>query len=260
MAGIASVIRERVGGNPALPESDESNPKWLRFPCPFCGRDRAAINYRLNLFACYHADCMVTLSARHRNADPAGELAHRFQLQIDQAVRNRRVRLAANRMTGQTEDLRQYAYQRLIEYDQSGELDDWREQVKNDPDQLDRFVLQALNGDLGNWIAKGIRARKGEQKFIRGKIQETRERGRTRTKSTKAGTRSGFGISEIRSEDESPEDIAIWLSWPTLEGRFRYGLTIREIAEARGQSVRTTNRRYAKEFADAARTYRGETR
>ena len=90
--GIAEVLRGQVPGA-ELPESSAENPrKWLRFPCPFCGKDRAAINYGLNIFTCYHVDCRVTLSTRPAYADPAGYLADRFRFQIDQAIRNTRTK------------------------------------------------------------------------------------------------------------------------------------------------------------------------
>ena len=48
----------------------------------------------------------------------------------------------------------------------------------------------------------------------------------------------------------------MWIEWPTLEMRFKYWFTIKEIAKIRKVSVSTTNRRYAEELADAEKTYR----
>jgi len=44
----------------------------------------------------------------------------------------------------------------------AGQLDEWIEQVKGNPDQLDRFVLQALNYDMLNYARGRLRQNKRE--------------------------------------------------------------------------------------------------
>lgn len=231
MAGIASVIRERVNGD--LPDEPEDNRrKWIRFPCPFCGKDRAAINYALDLFICYHADCRVRIWARPVTADDY--LVRRFVLQVEQAVRNTRGKWGQWIDRHDAEDLEQYAWLEVSGYDRKGELDDWEAKVNGDPNQLDRFVLSALNRDLANWAKKLHRAKQRLTVTSPEVIERT----------------------EIASKDPTPGEAVIWLSWPTLELKFRYGYTMREIAKIKGVSLRTANRRYAEEMSDAEKTYR----
>jgi hypothetical protein len=242
---IADVIRERVDGDLDLPALNSGNrSKWLRFPCPFCGKSRAAINYALNLFICYHADCRVQIWARHRYADPARYLANRFQFQIAQAVRNTRGSYGewvvtregrGDKQVEKWDDLRQEAYQALAGYDQSGQLDQWEADVDGDPDQVDRYVLQALNRDLSNWAMKIVRRGRGQERLF---------------DDVKLGVRT-----LVYQPEESVEDSATWISWPTLGLRFKEGLTVREIASMRGVSVRTTEQRMAHEMAEARRFY-----
>jgi len=44
----------------------------------------------------------------------------------------------------------------------AGQIEEWTEQVKGNPDQLDRFVLQALNCDLLNYARGRLRQNKRE--------------------------------------------------------------------------------------------------
>ena len=53
------------------------------------------------------------------------------------------------------DDLRQQASLLICASDKTGEIDDWEAKVGGDPNQLDRFVLQALNKRLSNY-ARGI--------------------------------------------------------------------------------------------------------
>ena len=222
--------------------TEQNRNKWLRFPCPFCGKERAAINYALDLFVCYHADCRVRIWAKHRFADPAGYLPHRFQFQVDQAVRNVRAKwgrwIDDIDARDKGEDAAQYARQRLIEYDSGSEMDNWESKVDGNPDQLDRFVLRALNCDLHDW-AKKLKRQRERLSLTDPQYMESEQ-------------------AQLYSKEMSPEDNAIWRSWPLLELRFRYGYTNREIADALGVSTRTVDRRMAEELAEAEKTIREE--
>lgn len=220
---IGNLIKDQVP-NADLPAPIEGK-RWLRFPCPFCGKPDAAINYQVGWFECYHESCQVKICTRG-----TPEIVWRFTAQIGQAVRN--VNAKYGRWV-KIVDLRQQAFLEVIGYDQLGKLDDWEMDVKGDPDQLDRFVLQALNCDLLNFADKTMRRIKRED-----------------SKRPDAPI-----LSQARPTDESVEDRTIWVSWPTLELRFRYNLTDREIAERLGISLRTAKRRIATELADAATTY-----
>ncbi len=82
--GIGDFVRQKAGRDVDLPEDD--GRRWLRSPCPFCGKPRAAISYEIGLFICHHADCGMKL---WRELPGAGYRAiARFRLQIEQAVRN----------------------------------------------------------------------------------------------------------------------------------------------------------------------------
>lgn len=250
---IAGVLR-RQAPDAELPESSSEHPrKWLRFPCPFCGKDRASINYALGLFACHHAGCRKRIWARQANPD--NWLSDRFQFQLSQAVSNVQGKYGQWVSGENAKDLWQHSRMMLTEYDRTGQLDSWEADVDGDPNQLDRYVLQALNGDLSNWAAKLVRRARGEDDLIEDEKVKAGEYGRTRT-GGKASDRAGKEYrNEIRPRGESVEDIAMWISWPTLELKFRQGLTKREIAKLRGVSVRTVDRSYAKEMADARQTY-----
>lgn len=231
MASIEHAISARV--NATLPLPDKHHPrKWIRFPCPFCGKDRAAINYRLDLFICYHADCRERIWARPVTADDY--LVRRFVLQVEQAVRNTRGKWGGWIDEHDAKDLEQFAWESVIQYDGNGQLDDWEAKLNGDPDQLDRFVLTALNRDLADWARALNRAKK------RTLVTDPEDISRT----------------EATQRAEMPDDVIMWVDWPTLEMRFRYLYTVKEISKLRGVSMRTTNRRYAEELADAEKTYR----
>jgi Winged helix-turn-helix DNA-binding len=222
--GIGDAIRRAIGHDVELPPDDQLG--WRRFPCPFCGKPRGAINYGIGIYKCFHAGCGVTLWP-DRPADGTHVIA-RFRLQIAQAVRNARGRFGR---WIDLADLWQQAGRTVTEYDVSGQIDDWDADVSGDPDQLDRFVLRALNGDLSNW-ADGIVRRKRRESL-------------------------NDDLSWVQAEDRPADYGAAWISWPTLGMRFRHGMTNREIATELGISVSTVNRRIAAEMSDATETYGG---
>jgi hypothetical protein len=223
--GIGDVIRRKAGRDVDLPADNESD-RWQRFPCPFCGKPRAAINYAIGLFNCFHADCQVKIWA----SPPDGSDApFRFRLQINQAVRNVCAGTLAPYLDRERHDIRQQAREMVIEYEESGQLEDWAYDVHDDPDRLESYVLRALYCDLVQWALKIARRRETP-------VGDAIER------------------SEIRPAEETPHSVVMWVSWPTLEMKFRYGMTNEQIAKSLGVSVRTVKRRAASELADAKKT------
>jgi len=203
------------------------------------------------MFVCYHADCGVRLSVPRYDDSWLG---HRFQFQVNQAVDNTKASYG-RWMAKEIADLQQYAYQMLVEYDQSGQLDNWESDVSLDPDQLDRYVLRALNCDLGNWAARLVRSKRNDNALVEDEKLKAREYGRTRKgdETSKAGDE---WRNAIRAREESVEDIVMWLSWPTLGLKFRQGLTDKEIAKVLGVSVSTVRRRMGEEMADVEKNTR----
>jgi hypothetical protein len=129
----------------------------------------------------------------------------------------------------------------LAEYDHSGQLDDWEADVSGEPDQLDRYVLRALNCDLGNWAAKLVREKRREpqpDEYMERRLKHIPYR--------------------PRPTEETVETFVFWHEWPTLEMRFRFRMTDREIANATGVSVPTVRRRTDREMKNARETYAGE--
>ena len=239
-ARIDDVLRERTRADLELPAPDAGKPrKWHRFTCPFCGRPRAAVNYAVGVFVCHHAGCRVKIAPEPANRD--GWTLHRFRFQLAQAVTNTQRKYGrwvatSERGRRQYDDLWQQARLTLIEFDTSGQIDAWESDVSGDQNQLDRYVLRAVDCDLMDWAKKIYRAKNREQ--------------------SQPGTVID-GRSQLRADDESPEDAAIWISWPTLKLKFKYGMTVKEIAAHLGVSESTVKRRIAGEMADAEKTYRG---
>jgi hypothetical protein len=167
---IDDVVRLQLGTfrDAGIPEPMEGK-KWLRFPCPFCHGDRASISYEVGVFQCFHADCRKRFNAGKGYTWAVA----RFLPQIEQAVRNARVSFS-KLLGGQQgyDDAWNFAAQRVAIYageipptgrdSDAGQLDEWEEQVKGDPDQLDRFVLRALNMDMLNYGRDRLRRNKRE--------------------------------------------------------------------------------------------------
>src|SRR6266446_10688018 len=130
--GIGDAIRERAGYDVDLPEDD--GRKWLRLPCPFCGKKRAAISYEIGLFKCFHDDCGVKLWRSRHDA----ETITRFHFQIEQAARNTKAKWGK---WIEWHDLNQQARQLVIEYDRSGKIEDWEADLSGDENQVDRYML-----------------------------------------------------------------------------------------------------------------------
>jgi hypothetical protein len=245
---IADAIKHRVP-DATLPDPDPADPdKWHRFPCPFCRRERAAINYAVNVFKCHHAKCRVTISV----GKPAPDLVVvRFHFQIAQAVRSfkSKWRKLCEQDNEIEADAMQFARQCVVEYDRSGELDDWQMIVKNDPNQLDRFVLQALNRDLIDWVKARLRQENRDAKLAEQDIQ--RQGFRRPVSHYQAEIKGPKFVGQLRpTEDDALNDI-MWKGWPYLDLRIRHNKTTREIARIMGVSVRTANTRMREEEDEA---------
>jgi hypothetical protein len=224
MQKIEDMIRREAGDFALkLPEPDKSK-HWIRLACPFCGKPRAAINYRSNVFVCFHADCQ-----RKVCADSESWLYWRFKPQIIQAVSNTKSKYGK---WVRREELRQQAAARVVEYEDSGQLESWEGDVGGDPDQVDRYVLRALNCDLLDHAKKLVRAKRRE--IV-----------------TDQDVKSEYG-----QQPESPEDAAIWVSWPMLRLRYKFDLDEAEIAKAFGVSLSTAKRELRAEFSEAEFTYK----
>ncbi len=248
--GIGDVIRREAGRDVDLPEDD--GRRWLRFPCPFCGKLRAAISYEIGLFKCFHADCDVKKLWVSRDD---AETIRRFWLQIEQAVRNTKSKWGK---WVSWSDLNQQARQFVIEYASSGLIDDWRYDLDGDETQVERYLLRELNCDLGNWLRKIVRRKRKEAQLASDTIgdldviihrPQTASRHRPRDPIQE-------GLRRVsRPWQESPHNVVMWVSWPTLEMRYRFGMTDEQIAGELGVSVKTVRRRAASEMSDARDTY-----
>ena len=167
MRRIDDVLRSRLGTfrDAGIPEPVKGK-RWLRFPCPFCGGDRAAISYEVGYFECYRPECRERLSATGDTS-----VVRRYWPQIEQSARN----LAAKfpflfRSEIALREAKNYAAERVVIYagnpidgdSDAGQLEEWTEQVKGNPDQIDRFVLRALNCDLLDYAKAKLRRNKRE--------------------------------------------------------------------------------------------------
>lgn len=148
-------------------------------------------------------------------------LLHRFRRQVEQAAK-KVVDNWPHLTDVSPDDARQQAALALLEYQRCGQFD--RDDAKaSSPEQLDCFVLAALNGDLANWAVK-----------IHADIKRGIEWAEKEANSVQAN-RNPIDEAEFR------------LSWPTLHKRYYGGLTTREIAEVLGVSLRTAERMIAVE-------------
>lgn len=231
MRRIDDVLRSRLGTfrDAGIPEP-VGGKRWLRFPCPFCGGDRAAISYEVGYFECYHADCRERLSATGDNS-----VVGRFRLQIRQAARN----ITADfpylfRGERGFSEVRNYAAERVMVYAGSridgdadaGMLDEWEADVMGNPDQLDRYVLRALNCDLKDYAKSKLRQKRRE------------------TPAEPANMKASGYVSAGNLD-----------GYPVLRMRYVEGLTQDQIAKELKVAVRTVKRRMAderKRYRDAS--------
>ena len=232
---IGDELKRRIP-NADLPDPDPTNPdKWHRFPCPFCGKDRAALNYGVGMFRCFHDDCRVTIGPERRPADSA--LIARFEFQLIQAMRNFR-RKYSGVVRRHNDDIWQFARLLVIQYDRAGKIDTWEADHSGDQNLVDRNMLRELTCDLFDW-GKGY-------------IRRLRAEGRQTPESV------GWGYSAIGPVEDGVIDQLTWADrwhrWSYLELRFRQGLSVGEIAREKGVSRRTADRKLAEEMADAERT------
>jgi hypothetical protein len=231
---IADEIRRRVP-DADLPDPDPKNPdKWHRFPCPFCRRERAAINYAVNKFKCHHAKCGVTILT----GKPAPDLiVVRFHFQIKSAVDSLWTSFAGV-LKRHYPEAWQAAYKLVIEYDRAGLIDTWEADNSGDQNQVDRFMLRELSCDMKDWAIWFVRnfVRSGEDDFP-----------------------DDYEDSFTFGDTEPPVEYQViwndlWRRWPYLDLRFRHGRTVEQIAEIEGVSSRTVKRQIAEEKIRARQT------
>jgi hypothetical protein len=168
---------------PELPE-DTGKLGWSKhFPCLFCGADgkkTAAINYGIGYYKCFrckHDVSAGTYRDRVLIGDecvdcivPAGTgPVFRFRAQIAQAARTINDKLPDY---APHDDALSYARLRVLVYAgepdikdaDAGKLPVWEDRAQFDFNEVDRFVLAALNADLMDWADKRARQvrREGE--------------------------------------------------------------------------------------------------
>jgi hypothetical protein len=231
MFTIKDAIRYEVGPSAAssLPDGDS----WQRCDyCLYCGRYKtAAVNHRIGWYECHHASCRKRLSAASVYA------VRRFGPQIGQAARN--VIGKYGKWITQSEAER-YATDRVMVYcgppvpgdADSGMHDEWEASVGGNPEQLDRYVLQALNCDLLNWA--------------RGRVREAR---RTSAPDIAAwewnsvNNEKATAQRALASADRELPDYGFSAAdYPYLYAREVEGLTVMQLAEREGVSPRTVKR------------------
>jgi hypothetical protein len=143
--------RLRAEGAADIPPKGRAN-QWLRLACPFCGADRAALNYDAGWFKCYH--CKRDVSAEPI-PDPDAWAIYRFQPQIKRAVS--KVKKAYGKWIERDLALN-FARWFVYNYDagkesknDGGRLADWEADYDGAPWRLDGKVQSVLDRDLMNW-------------------------------------------------------------------------------------------------------------
>jgi hypothetical protein len=245
---------------PELPE-DTGKPGWSKhFPCLFCGSDgkkTAAVNYRLGYYKCFRCNHDVS-AGRYRDrvwisetrewADrivPAGtDPVSRYRAQIAQAARTINAKLPGY---APHDDALSYARLRVLVYAgapdindaDAGQLPAWEDKAQFDFNEVDRFVLAALNADLLNWADKRARQarREGEpvplsdaavQEFLSPDLQY-----------------DGKAFPTKRVKDAEPTGNLD--GYPILRAVHQDGLSRADVARLLGISLATVDRRIRQE-------------
>jgi hypothetical protein len=191
---IADALCRELGSyrTPELPE-DTGKPGWSKhFVCVFCGSDgkkTAAINYRINYYKCFRCGHDVSAGRYHDRvwisetrewADhivPAGiGPVSRYRAQINQAARNINGKYGAWAPEWAARD---HARLRVLIYAgppdvndaDAGQLPAWEDKAQFDFNEVDRYVLRALNCDLLDWAK--ARVRRG--RYVEGRVSFTRD-------------------------------------------------------------------------------------
>lgn len=147
---IVEKLEQELDGRVDIPPAD---PKkiWLRFPCPFCGGNRAAVSHQLEWFTCYRCQREITVYS----GNPGELVVNRFARQIARAVR--RVKYAYGRWV-ESDQLESTARWFVFNYatgkekiNDGGMLADWEADFEGEPWRLDGKVQTALDRDLMNW-------------------------------------------------------------------------------------------------------------
>ncbi|HEY2578420.1 MAG TPA: sigma factor-like helix-turn-helix DNA-binding protein [Streptosporangiaceae bacterium] len=219
-----------------LPSPDAAKA-WQRVRnCLFCGGKHCAkINYKIGWYKCFHVDCLHDVSIG------PDDITSRFRAQIDCAV----IKLCKKWMSIDPADARSYACERVLIYagepmpddSDAGQLPEWETVVKGDPNQLDRYVLRALNCDLLNWAAKRARNARNIEEIA---VKPVRDDGDDEWVPT---------IADVypRGSSVYPATEGTLREYPLLRMIYGDGYTIAEIAEQLGKSARTVKRMEAAE-------------
>jgi hypothetical protein len=149
-----------------VPEPD--GRRWQRLDCSFCDdtNQSAAVNHDAGWFECYRESCRKVI---HTGRDCSA--VKRFDSQIRQAANNVHAKYGGWVSFREAESVAQelvlgYANGKPGGPNDAGRLPDWEMDCKGDPDQLDRFVLHALNCDLLDYAK--VKGSQGSQRSRRG--------------------------------------------------------------------------------------------
>jgi hypothetical protein len=129
---------------------------WQRLDCPYCGHERAVINYSANWFQCW------ACGAKRSGYDDEALAVVRFGVQIDRAVRTVKDRFG-NWLNGDEDDIANVARWHVWNYsegepggkDDAGRLAEWETEcnAEDEPWRLGAKVQTVLDRDLMNWAS-----------------------------------------------------------------------------------------------------------
>jgi hypothetical protein len=174
--------------------------------------------------------------------------ATRFEPQVRQAAR----KCADKFPSARFREALQHAYERVLIYAgspvpgdaDSGMLDDWEAAVDGDQDQLDRFVLQALNCDLLDWAKLRIARARREASYDDLDSDQPPAQAGADWNWNQVRTRGANASRRLAGSDRSKPDYGFSASdYPYLYAREVEGVTVEELAERDGVTVRTVNRK-----------------
>jgi hypothetical protein len=127
---------------------------WQRLDCPYCGHERAVINYSANWFQCW------ACGAKRSGYDDEALAVVRFGVQIDRAVRTVKDRFG-NWLNGDEDDIANVARWHVWNYSEgepggkvgAGRLAEWETEcnAEDEPWRLGAKVQTVLDRDLMNW-------------------------------------------------------------------------------------------------------------
>jgi hypothetical protein len=259
MKNLEQVLQWELGtfASLDLPEPDPDT-HWQKLTCClFCGmkkKNKAYVNYRLGWYKCFKCGRDVSVEGN--------DVVSRFRPQIDHAAEKCASTFCA--WDSKTEswsylvpraDIWQHACCRILTYagepsprdNDAGKLADWEIMVKGDPNQLDRYVLKALNCDMQDF------ARKERRRLKRDYLADPSEPSHAVKGACEQSDDDGTGLNDelnALSWNYQPEVLRRFEpgqldpleSCPTLRMRYEYGFTVAEIAKMTGKTCRTVER------------------